>query len=130
MFFNNETIYDRSILSDYSDTKIDFLNRFLIIVYENSNEKTNLPFMNLIFKLVKYLFFLYRYAKEEDVDGYERKNQEHQKTIDIGINLLKNLKVKLDNFFIKTGYDKALIAYFKENDSKFYKYAIQCFNNS
>ena len=121
MFFNNETIYDRSILSDYSDTKIDFLNRFLIIVYENSNEKTNLPFMKLIFKLVKYLFFLYRYAKEEDVDGYERKNQEHQKTIDIGINLLKNLKVKLDNFFIKTGYDKALIAYFKENDSKFYK---------
>ena len=119
--FNNETVYDRSVLSDYVDTKFDFLNQFLYIIYENSNEKANTSFMNFIFKIFKYIFFMYKYSKEEDISDNKDK-KEREKSIDIGIGLLKNFKVKLQKLFEKTNYDSGLFSYFKENDSKFGKF--------
>ena len=64
---------------------------------------------------------MYKYSKEEDISDNKDK-KEREKSIDIGIGLLKNFKVKLQKLFEKTNYDSGLFSYFKENDSKFGKF--------
>ena len=130
-YFSNELSYDKNILCDYADTKFDFLNQFLFIIYQNAQNKLkDIDYMDLIFKIFKYIFFMYKYAREEEITSPKKidNNEEIiEKKIEISINLIKLLKNKIRTFFEKTEYDIGLYNHFKDKDKfgKFFAY-INC----
>lgn len=121
LLFSTDNSYDKSVISDYSDTKVDFLNQFLYIVYQNAKDKLSLDFMHLVFKLFKYLCFVYKYVKGED--------KQYNKTAHIGLSTLNQINNKMSRLFDKTRYDRGLYSFFIENDLfiKFYSF-IYCLN--
>ena len=75
LYFQNDLGFDKNLLSHYSNTKYDFLNKFLYIIYQNAQKKLNNPnYIKIIFKIFKYVYFMFKYVKEEDVlnDQYEK----------------------------------------------------------
>lgn len=116
LLFSNDNSYDKSVMSDYGDTKIDFLNQFLYIVYQNAKDKLKLDFMHLVFKIFKYLCFVYKYAKCDD--------KEYDKNANIGVSTLNQINNKITKLFDKTRYDQGLYSFFIENDlfMKFYSF--------
>ena len=120
LMFGNESAHDKSALGEYSDTKFEFLNRFIYIVYDNSSEKSTMPIISLIFKLFKYIYFVFKYKKEQD-----RNINSNNKKIHPGYTIYSSLKKKVTELFSKTNYDRLLLEYFKEQDThfgRFYSY--------
>ena len=120
LMFGNESAHDKSALGEYSDTKFEFLNRFIYIVYDNSSEKSTMPIISLIFKLFKYIYFVFKYKKEQD-----RNINSNNKKIHPGYTIYSSLKKKVTELFSKTNYDRLLLEYFKEHDThfgRFYSY--------
>ena len=72
LYFQNEFGYDKNLLSHYAGTKYDFLNKFLYIIFQNAQKKLkNANYIRLIFRIFKYVYFLFKYVKEEDVANEE-----------------------------------------------------------
>ena len=75
LYFQNDIGYDKNLLSHYSNTKYDFLNKFLYIIFQNAQKKLkNANYIRLIFRIFKYVYFMFKYVKEEDVksDQFEK----------------------------------------------------------
>ena len=67
LYFQNELGNEKNLLSHYSNTKYDFLNKFLYIIFQNAQKKLNNPnYIRLIFRIFKYIYFMFKYVKEED----------------------------------------------------------------
>lgn len=127
LMFGNESAHDKSVLGEYSDTKFEFLNRFIYIVYDNCSDKQTMPIISLIFKLFKYIYFIFKYKKEQqqEKDGNTNKNVTMKKKIHPGYTIYTNMKKKVNELFSKTNYDRVLLEYFKEHDThfgRFYSY--------
>ena len=114
LMFGNDSAHDKSVLGEYSDTKFEFLNRFIYIVYDNSGDKSSMPITTLIFKLFKYIYFVFKYRKEQD-----RNINSSNKKIHPGYAIFSHLKRKVTELFSKTNYDRLLLEYFKQHDSQF-----------
>ena len=72
LYFQNELGYDKNLLAHYAGTKYDFLNKFLYIIFQNAQKKLkNANYIRLIFRIFKYVYFLFKYVKEEDVGNEE-----------------------------------------------------------
>ena len=72
LYFQNEFGYDKNLLSHYAGTKYDFLNKFLYIIFQNAQKKLkNANYIRLIFRIFKYVYFLFKYVKEEHVANEE-----------------------------------------------------------
>ena len=72
LYFQNELGYDKNLLSHYAGTKYDFLNKFLYIIFQNAQKKLKNPnYIRLIFRIFKYVYFLFKYVKEEDLGNEE-----------------------------------------------------------
>ena len=72
LYFQNDINYDSNLLGHYSGTKYDFLNKFLYIIYQNAQKKLKNPnYIRLIFRIFKYVYFLFKYVKEEDAGNEE-----------------------------------------------------------
>ena len=72
LYFQNEFGYDKNLLGHYAGTKYDFLNKFLYIIFQNAQKKLkNANYIRLIFRIFKYVYFLFKYVKEEDVSNEE-----------------------------------------------------------
>ena len=85
LYFQNDLGYDKNLLSHYSNTKYDFLNKFLYIIFQNAQKKLkNSNYIRLIFRIFKYVYFMFKYVKEEDI-----KNDQFEK-----IQKMKTRKVK------------------------------------
>ena len=125
-YFSNDFIYEKNVLCDYAETKFEFLNQFLFIIYQNAQNKLkDIEYMDLIFKIFKYVFFLYKYVREEELTSPKKKEDKDEnikKKISVSLNLIKVLKNKTNYFFEKTEYDVGLYNHFKEKDSKFGKF--------
>jgi len=75
LYFQNELGFDKNLLSHYSNTKYDFLNKFLYIIFQNAQKKLNNPnYIRLIFRIFKYVYFMFKYVKEDDIinDQFEK----------------------------------------------------------
>ena len=75
LYFQNELGFDKNLLSHYSNTKYDFLNKFLYIICQNAQKKLNNPnYIRLIFRIFKYVYFMFKYVKEDDIinDQFEK----------------------------------------------------------
>ena len=67
LYFQNDIGFDKNLLSHYSNTKYDFLNKFLYIIFQNAQKKLkNQNYISLVFKIFKYVYFMFKYVKEED----------------------------------------------------------------
>jgi len=67
LYFQNEPGYDKNLLSHYSNTKYDFLNKFLYIIFQNAQKKLNNPnYIRLVFRIFKYVYFMFKYVKEDN----------------------------------------------------------------
>ena len=72
LYFQNEFGNDKNLLGHYAGTKYDFLNKFLYIIFQNAQKKLkNANYIRLIFRIFKYVYFLFKYVKEEDVANEE-----------------------------------------------------------
>ena len=72
LYFQNEFGYDKNLLGHYAGTKYDFLNKFLYIIFQNAQKKLkNANYIRLIFRIFKYVYFLFKYVKEEDSGNEE-----------------------------------------------------------
>ena len=72
LYFQNDLGYDKNLLGHYAGTKYDFLNKFLYIIFQNAQKKLkNANYIRLIFRIFKYVYFLFKYVKEEDVGNEE-----------------------------------------------------------
>ena len=72
LYFQNEFGNDKNLLGHYAGTKYDFLNKFLFIIFQNAQKKLkNANYIRLIFRIFKYVYFLFKYVKEEDVANEE-----------------------------------------------------------
>ena len=72
LYFQNEFGYDKNLLGHYAGTKYDFLNKFLYIIFQNAQKKLkNANYIRLIFRIFKYVYFLFKYVKEEDAGNEE-----------------------------------------------------------
>ena len=70
LYFQNDSGYDKNLLGHYAGTKYDFLNKFLYIIYQNAQKKLkNANYIRLIFRIFKYVYFLFKYVKEEDASN-------------------------------------------------------------
>ena len=67
LYFQNELGFDKNLLCHYSNTKYDFLNKFLYIIFQNAQKKLkHQNYISLVFRIFKYVFFMFKYVKEED----------------------------------------------------------------
>ena len=67
LFFQNDLGYDKNLLGHYSNTKYDFLNKFLYIIFQNAQKKLEKPnYIRLVFRIFKYVYFMFKYVKEEN----------------------------------------------------------------
>ena len=70
LYFQNDSGYDKNLLGHYAGTKYDFLNKFLYIIFQNAQKKLkNANYIRLIFRIFKYVYFLFKYVKEEDASN-------------------------------------------------------------
>ena len=125
-YFTNDINFDRNVLCDYNNTKFEFLNQFLFIVFENAKDKVkDNNYLSLIFKIFKYLFHLYNLVKvfENDKKKTEFEEEIFNK-IDFTLSKIKCTKTQIYKFFDKTDYDRGLFDYFREKDNfgKFFAY--------
>ena len=64
--------YDKNLLGHYAGTKYDFLNKFLYIIFQNAQKKLKNPnYIRLVFRIFKYVYFMFKYVKEEDIGNEE-----------------------------------------------------------
>ncbi|MCQ2818450.1 MAG: hypothetical protein MJ252_14375 [archaeon] len=115
---NQDVTNDKTVLNDFMNIKTEFLNHMLYISFGNAKENTKYDFNDLIFKHIKYLYFLNKYLLEIENDT----NTERKKTIAKTPSLYKNFKTKLKNYFQRNKYDISVVEYFKENDN-YHKFA-------
>jgi hypothetical protein len=125
-YFTNDINFDRNVLCDYNNTKFEFLNQFLFIVFENAKDKVkDNNYLSLIFKIFKYLFHLYNLVKvfENDKKKTEFEEEIFNK-IEFTLSKIKCTKTQIYKFFDKTDYDRGLFDYFREKDNfgKFFAY--------
>ena len=67
LYFQNELGFDKNLLCHYSNTKYDFLNKFLYIIFQNAQKKLkHQNYISLVFRIFKYVYFMFKYVKEED----------------------------------------------------------------
>jgi hypothetical protein len=72
LYFQNDLGYDKNLLSHYAGTKYDFLNKFLYIIFQNAQKKLKNPnYIRLVFRIFKYVYFMFKYVKEEDIGNEE-----------------------------------------------------------
>ena len=147
LYFQNEIGYDKNLLSYYSNTKYDFLNKFLYIIFQNAQKKLNNPnYIRLIFRIFKYVYFMFKYVKEDDSineqfeklnkiktrkerekekkkeeekkEEKENKEEENKKnkSIEISVNLIRLITHKANTFLDKNDIDQAVFEYYKNND--------------
>jgi hypothetical protein len=145
LYFQNELGNEKNLLSHYSNTKYDFLNKFLYIIFQNAQKKLNNPnYIRLIFRIFKYVYFMFKYVKEEDLMSNqleqlnkikpkkekekEKKDNESEdkeikeeekkknKSIEISINLIRLITNKANQFLDKNDIDQAVFEYYKNND--------------
>ena len=70
LYFQIDSGYDKNLLGHYAGTKYDFLNKFLYIIFQNAQKKLkNANYIRLIFRIFKYVYFLFKYVKEEDASN-------------------------------------------------------------
>ena len=108
LFNTNYITYEKNVYSDYLETKFEFLNQLMILVNENSLNKTSVK--SIIFKVFKYLVFVYYYINEDHQKML--KNEETNtkgKKIDISLLLRKNLNNNIKKIFERTKYDIYLL---------------------
>jgi hypothetical protein len=105
---NDNNSYDKTVSSNFVDTKIEFLNQFLIIVHDFSSGQLNMK--KIIFKIFKYLYFIYQYACG-DIDKALRNDEDIQKSkkFEVGYRIKNNLKINIKKFFEKTKYDHYIL---------------------
>lgn len=147
LYFQNEIGFDKNLLGHYSNTKYDFLNKFLYIIFQNAQKKLENPnYIRLIFRIFKYVYFLFKYVKEEDVvneqfeklqrrrtrrdkekekskekekdetEGEKTETEKKKKSIEISISLIRLITNKANAFLDKNDIDQAVFEYYKNND--------------
>ena len=152
LYFQNDLGFDKNLLSHYSNTKYDFLNKFLYIIFQNAQKKLkHQNYISLVFRIFKYVYFMFKYVKEEDVinQQYEQmqkvktrkgkqkakkeeekakesenkeeskdgeKVEKRKKTIDISINIIRQITNKASVFLDRNDIDQAVFEYYKSND--------------
>ena len=145
LYFQNEIGFDKNLLGHYSNTKYDFLNKFLYIIFQNAQKKLENPnYLRLIFRIFKYVYFLFKYVKEEDLvneqfeklqrrrtkkekekgkekekigpEGEKNEAEKKNKSIEISISLIRLISNKANAFLDRNDIDQAVFEYYKNND--------------
>ena len=81
LYFSNDLGFDKNLLSHYSNTKYDFLNKFLYIIFQNAQKKLkHQNYISLVFRIFKYVYFMFKYVKEEDVINQQFEELQKVKT--------------------------------------------------
>ena len=81
LYFQNELGFDKNLLSHYSNTKYDFLNKFLYIIFQNAQKKLkHQNYISLVFRIFKYVYFMFKYIKEEDAINQQFEQLQRVKT--------------------------------------------------
>lgn len=108
MVVPGDNTYERNVVSDYLQTKLEFLHHFLFLI--NDQTGSNDTARKIIFKVFKYLHFLYAYITEDHAKAFMNLEikEDNKKKVNISYNCKKNIKPNMKKFFDKLNYDKSL----------------------
>jgi hypothetical protein len=126
MVGDNSMTYDRSVCSDFMETKLEFLNQFLLLAHEHSVGKSSMK--KIIFKIFKYLYFIYTYTSGDIDKAIENNDEvkENNKKFNLKYKNKTNVKSNIKKFFERSKYDQFLVNEMSDENSylKFFPFIL------
>lgn len=107
---DNSTLNSYTVLQDFVDVRIEFLNNVIMLI--NDNSKNNVK--KIFFKIIKHLYFIYTYISSSEHN--QQQESSFLKKISLNFNKIKSIKQNIKNFILKATYDKFLINELKDEE--------------
>lgn len=111
----SSSVYEKTVARDFQDVRPDFFNQFLLLIHDFAAGQSSLR--KFVFKIFKYLFFIYKYTSGDFDKALENENDDNTDNLHasnsrkafVTYRNKKNIKDYIKKIFEKCRYDKYLI---------------------
>jgi hypothetical protein len=107
----SSSVYDKTVARDFQEVRPDFFNQFLLLIHDFAAGQSSLR--KFVFKIFKYLFFIYKYTSGDFDKALENENEEdvlnNSRKSYVTYRNKKTIKDYIKKIFDKCRYDKYLL---------------------